>query len=152
MRTDTASRRRVIRDLIKSSRIHTQEQIRAALAAAGFDVTQATVSRDLTAIGAAKVRTGDHNVYDLDPDGSRDESLSALYAAVDEFVDRIATSGNLVVLTVPPGAAHLVASRIDGASVEGILGTVAGDDTILVIADEHIGAKKVCQRIQGRGS
>ncbi len=150
MRSDTQTRRRTIRSLLASSDVETQAVIRDALVARGFDVTQATISRDLDAVGATRVRVGGKLLYRLGTAAEDDERLSALYDAVDEFVETIATSGTLVVLRVPPGGAHLVASRIDAAELDGVLGTVAGDDTILVIADEAVGAKTIALRIEGR--
>jgi transcriptional regulator of arginine metabolism len=74
---------------------------------------------------------------------------AALFHAVDEFVMAVAVSGNLVVLHVPPGAAQFVASRIDAADVDGIMGTIAGDDTILIVADAEVGADTISERVQG---
>jgi transcriptional regulator of arginine metabolism len=68
---------------------------------------------------------------------------------MDEFVLSSVTSGNLVVLKVPPGAAQFVASRIDASGIDGVLGTIAGDDTILVVADEIITASQVSRRLEG---
>ncbi len=148
MRADTLTRRRTIRSMLASSTIQTQAEIKRHLADHGFDVTQATISRDLDAVGAVRVKADGHSVYRLGG-VSDDASRDALYAAFDEFVESIAISGNLIVLKVPPGAAHLVASRVDGAAIEGVLGSVAGDDTILVIADEIVGAEGVSARLEG---
>ena len=152
MRQDTSSRRRAVRSLLASGDIETQAELGAELANRGFAVTQATVSRDLDAIGATRVKDGGRTVYQLGSDAAIDEDRVALTAAVDEFVESVAVSGNLIVLRTPPGAAHLVAGRIDAASVEGVVGTVAGDDTVMVIADEVIGAEKVSKRIEGMDS
>lgn len=138
MRTDTQARRRFIRGLIATTEVRNQEAIREALMDEGYDVTQATISRDLTAIGAARVRDDDHTVYRLVTSDATDADVEALHEAVDEFVESVTISANLVVLKVPPGAAQFVASRIDTASIEGVLGSIAGDDTILVVtADDH---------------
>lgn len=150
MRTDTAPRRRAIRDLLSESDVETQEELRERLAAAGFDVTQATISRDLDAVGAVRVKQNGHSVYRLGEDRADDGARAALTAAFDEFVERTAISGTLLVLRVPPGAAHLVAGRIDGAALDGVLGTVAGDDTILVVTDEGVGASRVLMDIEGK--
>ena len=149
MRSDTATRRRAVRSIVDSSDTETQEDIRAELTARGFDVTQATISRDLDSVGAVRVKVNGHSVYRLSVGDDDDSSLAALRSVVDEFVQSVAISGNLIVLRVPPGVAHLVAGRIDGASVDGVLGTVAGDDTIMVIADEATGAGVVSARIEG---
>ncbi len=148
MRAATQARRRLIRSLLDESDVSSQAELQEALAANGFEVTQATVSRDLDAIGAVKTRTNGSVVYRL---GREDVGAEreALYQAVDEFVESIATSGNIVVLKVPPGAAQFVASRIDAATVDGVLGTIAGDDTIMVVARESVGAEEVSKRLQG---
>ena len=148
MRAETESRRRLMRSILLNDPVSSQAELRDVLAAGGFDVTQATVSRDLDAIGAAKVKNGNGTVYQVGPIDTDAEKI-ALFQAVDEFVMSVAVSGNLVVLHVPPGAAQFVASRIDAASVEGIVGTIAGDDTILIVADESVGAEEVSQRVQG---
>jgi transcriptional regulator of arginine metabolism len=148
MRAETESRRRFMRSILVKDALSSQAELRDALAAGGFDVTQATVSRDLDAIGAARVKNGQGVVYRLGPADTDPEKL-ALFQAVDEFVMAVGVSGNLVVLHVPPGAAQFVASRIDAAHVDGIMGTIAGDDTILIVADEVIGAEQVSQRVQG---
>jgi transcriptional regulator of arginine metabolism len=137
-----------MRSILVEEAVSSQADLRDALAAGGFEVTQATVSRDLDAIGAARVRNGSGIVYRIGAD-STDEQKVALFQAIDEFVESMAISGNLIVLRVPPGAAQFVASRIDAASVDGILGTIAGDDTILVVADEAIGAEQISLRVQG---
>ena len=137
-----------MRSILVKEAVSSQADLRHALAAGGFEVTQATVSRDLDAIGAARVRNGSGLVYRIGAD-STDTQKVALFQAIDEFVESIAISGNLIVLRVPPGAAQFVASRIDAASVDGILGTIAGDDTILIVADEAIGAEQISLRVQG---
>jgi transcriptional regulator of arginine metabolism len=83
--------------------------------------------------------------------GSLDVSTQrvALYQAVDEFVESVVISANLIVLAVPPGAAQFVASRVDAAGLEGVVGTIAGDDTILVVASDGREAEQVSQRLQG---
>ncbi|MDA2978700.1 MAG: arginine repressor [Actinomycetota bacterium] len=149
VRSDTSTRRLAVRSIIDSTDVETQEDIRARLLARGFDVTQATISRDLDAVGAVRVKVNGHSMYRLSVGDDDDGSLAALRSVVDEFVQSIAISGNLIVLRVPPGVAHLVAARIDGAFVDGVLGTVAGDDTIMVIADEATGAAAVSARIEG---
>ncbi len=135
--------------MLASTTLETQAEIKRHLADRGFDVTQATISRDLDAVGAVRVKADGHSVYRLGGTSEGDAARAALHGAVDEFVESIVISGNLIVLKVPPGAAHLVASRVDGAAIEGVLGSVAGDDTILVIADEVVGAEKVSARLEG---
>jgi transcriptional regulator of arginine metabolism len=149
MRSDTDARRRFIRGLIQGTEVRNQAAIREALGGEGYTVTQATISRDLAAIGAARVRDEVGSVYRLVEDASTDEDSAALYEAVDEFVASISISGHLLVLKVPPGAAQFVASRIDAARVDGVVGSIAGDDTILVITADSEDPSVVAQRLEG---
>lgn len=149
MRTDTDARRRFIRTLIETTPVPNQEVIRTSLAEAGHEVTQATISRDLAAIGAMRVRDDGTSRYRLVDAVSPDEDREAMREAVDEFVTSIVASGHLLVMKVPPGAAQFVASRIDAAAVQGVVGSIAGDDTILVIADETEDARTVVRRLEG---
>jgi transcriptional regulator of arginine metabolism len=150
MRPDTNARRREIRSLLVSGAVGNQGDLRLLLADKGFEVTQATISRDLDSVGAERVKDNGGFRYQIsrDPD-AKDAALGALHEAVDEFVESLVASGNLIVLKVPPGAAQFVASRIDAAGVGGAIGTIAGDDTILVVADERIGTGTVSRRITG---
>jgi len=150
MNPATQARRRLVRRLLAGREIANQEELRALLEEEGFVVTQATVSRDLDAVGAIKVADGNGGHYAVvaaAAERSRDRGL--LQTALDQFVDEIAICGTLVVVRVPPGAAHLVAGRIDGASVDGVLGTVAGDDTIFVAADDGVGVEAVARFLEG---
>ncbi|MDJ0791084.1 MAG: arginine repressor [Acidimicrobiia bacterium] len=149
MRPDTSARRRHLRMLVESRDIPNQSAIKDALSDEGFEVTQATISRDLDAIGAVRVRENGSNVYRLATPGRADEERTALHEAMDEFVTAASVSGNLIVLMVPPGAAQLVASRIDGAGVAGVVGTIAGDDTILVVAAEDASTASVLKSLEG---
>jgi transcriptional regulator of arginine metabolism len=149
MRADTTVRRRHIRDLISSSDVSSQAAIRESLAKQGFDVTQATISRDLDVIGATRVRDGGGPVYRIASGTATSPERAALHQAMDEFVESISVSGHLLVVRVPPGAAQFVASRIDAAALEGILGSIAGDDTILVIGDAQADVRVVLQRLEG---
>jgi transcriptional regulator of arginine metabolism len=150
----TASRRRAIRKLLDETPVTSQARLVELLDAEGFPVTQATVSRDLDALGATKLRAEDGTVhYTITNGGLRPtEAESRLARAVSDFVDQIAVSGNMVVIHTPPGAAHLVAGAIDGAPIEGVLGTVAGDDTLLVVASQDIGGAGVAALIEDIGA
>lgn len=111
---------------------------------AGFPVTQATVSRDLTAIGAQKVSDDIGAAYAI----SR-AAAPELASTLDRFVLDVVASGNVVIVRTPPGAAHLVASALDGASLAEVAGTVAGDDTVLVVASPSSSGKKVAAILLG---
>lgn len=145
----TTARRRVLRDLIGNNSVTTQADVVELLAAAGHHVTQATVSRDLQAIGAFKLEGGSYELVDR---AVHDEAVSDLARLVGEFVEAIRLGGNLVVLITPPGAAQMVASAIDRSRLEGVLGTVAGDDTIFVATASDGMAKSLKQRLERIGA
>jgi transcriptional regulator of arginine metabolism len=142
-RTQAARRTRII-DALSSRSIHSQEELRAVLADEGFTVTQATLSRDLVDLGAVKVSNGDaRSVYALpsEPNGTRPEAaveaapvgLTRLARALHELAVSVDHSLNIVVVRTPPGGAQYLASAFDGAHWGSILGTVAGDDTVLIV-------------------
>ena len=147
----TASRRRALRRLVEEGAWGAQRELVEALEVAGFSVTQATVSRDLDALGAVKDEvTGTYTIpTDSPPWGDDTQGVAR---AVADFVDHIAASGNLVVLHTPPGAAHLVASALDHGGLDGVLGTVAGDDTVLVVAEEQVGGGRIARRLERIGA
>ena len=115
----------------------------------GFDVTQATVSRDLEEIGAVRGRDsqGDPN-YRINQE-SIDEPLSKVSRLISDLLVDVKSSGNLTVLRTPPGGAQLLASALDRASRAGtipeIIGTIAGDDTVLVVSSQADGAERNAQ-------
>ena len=106
--------------------------------------TQATVSRDLEDLGAVKVRVaGGEPVYAI-PELPKDRVAPEehLRRVLGEWVVEVAHSGNLVVLRTPPGSAHVVGSALDRAGMPDVLGTVAGDDTVLVVASERSAVRR----------
>ena len=135
--------------LVTTESIESQAQLRRLLLHAGYDVTQATISRDLEAIGAVKVREGDTARYRIQDPAEMRRARAALVVATDEFVESVMFTGSLVVVKVPPGAANLVGGRIDAAGLAGVLGTVAGDDTVFVAVDDSIGAAAIAAEIEG---
>lgn len=150
----TAARRRLIRKLISKGDITSQARLVELLAGEGFSVTQATVSRDLDALGAVKVENS-NGVESYTTAVDRpvlSEAEARLRRSVSDFVDEIAVSGNIVVVRTPPAAAHLVASAIDTSDMEGVLGTVAGDDTLIVIAAPDLGGAEVAAKIEQIGA
>ncbi len=123
-----------IRDLLRREKIHSQGDLEARLKGRGFRVTQATLSRDLRRLGVARhPDLSGGSVYGLPDDRRLGEH--AVHSALTAFVG-MAFSGNLGVVKTLPGYAASVAAAFDGAGVEGLLGTLAGDDTILVVASE----------------
>ena len=154
MSATTAARHRVLRAILADGHISNQQDLVEALARKGHRVTQATVSRDLDAIGAEKMRRpdGTSRYVVVDDRSPFSDNSRAAARAISDFAESIVASGDLVVLKTPPGAAHLVASAIDHSDVDGVLGTIAGDDTLLVIADETIGGELVANELETLGA
>ncbi len=152
-----ASRQRALAALLRSRKVSSQARLLDLLRVQGFDATQATVSRDLEELGATKVRGSDgHLVYALpDSDGTPEVSRQELAQILSMFMLSAVPSGNLVVLRTPPGHAQALASAMDRAGLPGVAGTVAGDDTVLVVcADRTSGramARQLRELIAGRG-
>lgn len=128
-------------ELIQSGSIHSHEDAVKLLAKRGITVTQATVSRDLEEVGAAKIRTSAGDRYDLLPSGSG--FGVPLHFVLKEFVISLVASANTVVIKTPPGHANVVAAALDRSQLNGILGTIAGDDTLFVCTDEKVGGKGI---------
>ncbi|HET7075187.1 MAG TPA: arginine repressor [Mycobacterium sp.] len=128
--------------ILSSSEVRSQSELAALLANEGIDVTQATLSRDLEELGAVKLRGADGGtgVYIVPEDGSPVRGVAGgtdrMSRLLGELLVSTDASGNLAVLRTPPGAAHYLASAIDRAALPQVVGTVAGDDTILVVARE----------------
>ena len=134
---------------MENNAVTSQVQLVELLADDGVVATQATVSRDLEELGAVKVRVpGGDTVYAI-PELPKDRVAPEehLRRVLGDWVVEVAHSGNLVVLRTPPGSAHVVASALDRAGLDDILGTVAGDDTIMVVASERTGGTKVAKRL-----
>ncbi len=140
-------RHQKIRDVIEGNDIATQEQLIAELRKHGIFATQATLSRDLSEIGVVKMRKGSGEyIYKVSSELSG--SVRALRNKFINFVHEIKSTSNLIIIKTPPGEAQGVARAIDLAEIEHILGTVAGDDTILVVVDDPQNARIVCKKFQ----
>jgi transcriptional regulator of arginine metabolism len=129
--------------------VHSQAHVVELLAKEGIVVNQATVSRDLEEMGAIKVRMpGGETGYALpDLPGTSATPVDQLRRVLGEWVVEIGVSGNLVLLRTPPGCAHVVASALDRSARVGVLGTVAGDDTVLVIATQSHGGEELAREL-----
>ena len=136
-----AQRQQLIADLIEQHAVVNQPQLVDLLAGQGVSATQATVSRDLEDLGAIKVRVpGGETVYAIPEFApARLAPEDQLRRVMGEWVADIRSSGPMVVIRTPPGCAHVVASALDRSGLDGLLGTVAVDDTIFCIADDRIG-------------
>jgi transcriptional regulator of arginine metabolism len=149
-RSTKAQRQHLVAQLLARHAVTSQPQLVDLLAAEGVDATQATVSRDLEDLGAVKVRVpAGESVYaipEFEPDRVAPEDQ--LRRVMAEWVADVAHSGPVVVLRTPPGCAHVVASALDRSGLPGLLGTVAGDDTMLCVADESLGGLRLAARLR----
>ena len=137
-----AGRRQLILDILGRQSVRSQGALLEVLSRKGFKVTQATLSRDLDDLGAVKVREGKALVYAVPGEGGDrtarvapglEEVSSRLRRQCEELLVTARASANLVVVRTPSGAANYLASAIDHADEPDILGTIAGDDTIMII-------------------
>lgn len=140
--TTRAGRQARIVALLSARAVHSQSELAALLADEGIEVTQATLSRDLEELGAVKLRGADGGAgrYIVPEDGSPVRGVAGgtdrLSRLLGDLLVSTDASANLAVLRTPPGAAHYLASAIDRAALPEVVGTIAGDDTIFVIARE----------------
>jgi transcriptional regulator of arginine metabolism len=154
--TTKNARQRLIVDIVWHQPVRSQVELGDLLAEEGIAVTQATLSRDLVELGAVKVRRGDEGlVYAVPGEGgdrapqasvAEDQLAARLGRLCEELLVTAEASANLVVLRTPPGAAHFLASAIDHSVIPSLLGTVAGDDTVLVVTREADGGADVAAR------
>ncbi len=151
MRQDKNTRLEVIKMIISSQEISTQDDLRAELEKAGFPSTQATLSRDLRQLRITKGHNDQgHSIYLL-PEQRRYQRISDTHATVQQInrlgVVSMKFSGNMGVLHTPPGHAPHVAYDIDNAHLPEILGTIAGDDTVFIVLDEGANRQQVLNAI-----
>ena len=151
-----AARHARIVELIRQRPVRSQTELAELLAVEGVQVTQATLSRDLEELGAVKVRGGDGGpaAYVIPEDGAvalrpAEHAPARLVRLLRELLTSADASGNLVVLRTPPGAAHFLASALDRSGLPDVVGTIAGDDTILVIAREGTGGAALAATLAG---
>jgi len=153
--TKSARQQRIV-DLVTQHAVHSQTELAQRLAADGVHVTQATLSRDLVELEALKVRAPDGALVYAVPGEGGDrrvapprETVAAaqrLGRLCGELLVSAEASGNLVVLRTPPGAAQFLGSAFDKAELHEVLGTIAGDDTVLVIGRDPVGGDALVRR------
>ena len=151
-----AARHQRIADILTRHHVHSQGELLEHLAQDGLEITQATLSRDLVELGAVKVREGRTLVYAV-PGAGGDRTPRAAVGAhelsarlrrlCEELLVTAEASANLVVVRTPPGAAGYLASAIDHADQGDILGTIAGDDTIMIITVGDRAGEAVASRL-----
>ncbi len=148
--TTKVQRQQHILRLIGKHPVSSQPQLLELLSAEGIIATQATVSRDLEDLGAVKVRVpGGDTVYAIpEYEPARIAPEDQLRRVMGEWVAEVRHAHHNVVIRTPPGCAHVVASALDRSGIKGVLGTVAGDDTLLVIADETTTGAKLAAKLR----
>ena len=149
-----AGRQARIVDLLARRAVRSQPELQALLSELGIEATQATISRDLDELGAVKLRAADGGagVYVIPEDGNLVRGVvggtDRLARLLGDLLVSADSSGNLAVLRTPPGAASFLASALDRASLPQIVGTIAGDDTIVVIAREPATGAQVAAQLE----
>lgn len=133
-----SARLSLLRGLLEQGRYASQQELSHALEEDGVKVSQSTLSKDLLALGAMRRRADDGSlVYALSDDAEpQGAALAKLARLCSEMLQTIRTTGNQIVLHTPPGAAQYFAATLDGVRMPGAIGTIAGDDTVLVIATD----------------
>jgi transcriptional regulator of arginine metabolism len=150
-----AARQAKIIELLGQHQIRSQTELAELLAGDGVSVTQGTLSKDLVEVGALRIRgEGGHLIYAVPSDGGDRTPHAGEYATFEARLARLCNevlttaeaSANLVVLRTPPGAAQYFASAIDRVGWPAILGTIAGDDTVLLITRDPTGGARIAEQ------
>ena len=131
-------RQQTILSLVGRERLASQEEIRARLAGLGLDATQSTISRDVEELGLARVHDHDGVRYVVPGQGSAPVPLRLLQHLLDEFALSFTRSDSGLVIRTPPGAAAALAEGIDRVGMSDVAGTIAGDNTILILGREGV--------------
>ena len=144
--SSVAARRAKAIALIKSGKISSQSDLVKELKKAGFPVTQATASRDLEEIGAIRGRDSEGLLRYLIAE-SDDQSIARSMPLPTELIISVQASGNLAVVRTPPGGAQFLASSLDHSGITSIIGTIAGDDTVLVVSRKASGGSELAKEL-----
>jgi transcriptional regulator of arginine metabolism len=143
-------RQAVIRQLVQAGAVSSQEELKRQLAGRGLKVTQATLSRDLRDLGLARVSTEDGVRYVV-PDARADDASPALDATLAQFLASVDGVGELIVLHTLPGGAQPVAEALDAEGWPEVLGTIGGENTILVVCRSAEARSEVMRRLRELG-
>ncbi|MDR0850299.1 MAG: arginine repressor [Christensenellaceae bacterium] len=137
-----------ILDIISVNEIETQEELVAHLRAANFDITQATISRDIKELGLIKILSQDSNRYKYAlVDSEQQQASNKFLLLFKESVISVKTAQNLVVIKTLKGVADAIINIIDKFNIENTLGSVSGDDTVMIIFETNASAKEACDKI-----
>ena len=138
-----AKRQHAILSIVSRERLSSQEEIRARLRGLGLEATQSTISRDVEELGLARVHDHEGVRYVVPGEGDAPAPLRLLQHLLDEFALSFTPADNMLVIRTPPGAASALAEGLDRVGLADVAGTIAGDNTILVIAREGITAREL---------
>ena len=149
--SSVSARRAKAISLIKAGVVHSQSDLVKLLKKAGFAVTQATASRDLEEVGAVRSRNENGElVYQIG--ASSDGAISKSMPLPSDLILSVESSGNLAVVRTPPGGAQFLASSLDNSGMKSIIGTIAGDDTVLVVAKKSNGGADLAKELLSFGN
>jgi transcriptional regulator of arginine metabolism len=144
--TSVSARRAKAISLIKAGVVHSQSDLVKLLKKAGFAVTQATASRDLEEVGAVRSRnSAGELIYQIGT--TSDGAISKSMPLPSDLILSVEPSGNLAVVRTPPGGAQFLASALDNSGIKSIIGTIAGDDTVLVISKKSNGGADLAKEL-----
>ena len=145
---DKRERQAVIRDLIASRPVESQEELRRLLRQRGWDVTQSTLSRDLREIRIARIPTSDGGARYAVTGGGGEDVRPPLDALLPHLYTEIGGVGELVVLHTLPGGAQPIGVALDAEEWPEVMGTIAGDDTVLIVCRSARAREKVMRRLR----
>ena len=141
-------RLKIIREIVRDNKISTQDELISRLKDKGLDITQSTVSRDIRSLNLVKVRGTDQNEYysyGTKYTGDPQLEMKRVRLKFRDSVVSVERANNIIVIRTSPGEAQGVAAVIDGSNFDKILGTVAGDDTIICVIDNETNAEKMVE-------
>jgi transcriptional regulator of arginine metabolism len=144
--TSVSARRVKAISLIKAGVVHSQSDLVKLLKKAGFAVTQATASRDLEEVGAVRARSATGElIYQIG--STSDGAISKSMPLPSDLILSVEASANLAVVRTPPGGAQFLASALDNSGINAIIGTIAGDDTVLVVSKKSNGGAELAKEL-----
>ena len=148
--SSVSARRSKAISLIKAGVVHSQSDLVKLLKKAGFAVTQATASRDLEEVGAVRSRNESGElIYQIG--STSDGAISKSMPLPADLILSVESSGNLAVVRTPPGGAQFLASSLDNSGIKSIIGTIAGDDTVLVVSKKSNGGAELAKELLSFG-
>ena len=149
--SSVSARRSKAISLIKAGVVHSQSDLVKLLKKAGFVVTQATASRDLEEVGAVRSRNENGElIYQIGT--TSDGAISKSMPLPADLILSVESSGNLAVVRTPPGGAQFLASSLDNSGIKSIIGTIAGDDTVLVVSKKSNGGAELAKELLSFGT